>query len=44
MSYRPKWRIIAITLNDQRSKRVMAWLRHLCWELRDFQWGLDYLK
>jgi hypothetical protein len=23
---------------------VMAWLRHLCWELRDFQWGLDYLK
>ena len=23
---------------------VNAWLRHLCWELRDFHWGLDYLK
>lgn len=26
------------------STSVMAWLRHLCRELRDFQWGLDYWK
>jgi len=26
-----------------RIVNVIACFRHLCWELRDFRWGLDYL-
>jgi hypothetical protein len=43
------WREIRITLTDlQKGEQKVqgcdiAWFRHLCWELRDFRWGLDYL-